>query len=202
LVQGDQEEADRLLEQAIAIYSAIGARYHVAAQTGNYGWALLRVGKPDRARPYLLRAAQLFAEMGLDDYAERHLQAAGVPTDPREMRILLEQALPVLRQGGDQTQLSQALTMLRELAHQGEDWRTVLSTCEELIALGAGDADTWAALGDARSNLGDEAAAAEAYAQAVALAPEQAMLRRNYAHALINLGRLDEAAAQIDAAEK
>jgi predicted Zn-dependent protease len=49
-------------------------------------------------------------------------------------------------------------------------------------------------LADARSNLGDEAAAATAYAQAVALAPDQAMLRRNYANALIALGRLVELA--------
>jgi tetratricopeptide (TPR) repeat protein len=90
VVRGDQERADRLLEQAVSLYQAIGDGYSVPAQIGNYGWALLRVGESERARPYLVQAAQLFAEMGLDDYAERHIRAAGIPTDPGEMRTLLE----------------------------------------------------------------------------------------------------------------
>jgi len=44
--------------------------------TGNYGWTLRRIGRHDDARPYLLRAADLFAAMGLGDYAERHRMAA------------------------------------------------------------------------------------------------------------------------------
>jgi predicted Zn-dependent protease len=36
----------------------------------------------------------------------------------------------------------------------------------------------------------------------VALSPNEVMLRRNYANSLITLGRLDEAAAQLDVAEK
>lgn len=64
------------LAQAIAIFTAIGARYHVAAQTGNYGWTLYNLDRKDQARPYLLRAAGLFEAMGLLDYAERHRRAA------------------------------------------------------------------------------------------------------------------------------
>ena len=60
----------------------------------------------------------------------------------------------------------------------------------------------WAGLGDARLNVGYAAGAAEAYRQAVALAPREPMLRRNYADSLIRAGRLDEAARQLDAAEK
>ena len=84
---------------------------------------------------------------------------------------------------------------------QQEDWYGTVSVAEKLISLGATNAQTWAALADARSNLQDETAAAEAYAQAVALAPDQAMLRRNYANSLVALGRLDEAATQLDTAE-
>ena len=79
--------------------------------------------------------------------------------------------------------------------------RGVADAAEELIALSFASGDVWTALADARSNLNDEAAAAEAYAQAVALAPDQAMLRRNYANSLIALGRLDEAASHLDTAE-
>ena len=44
--------------------------------TGNYGWTLLRLDKKEFARPYLLRAAELFAAMGREHYAERHRRAA------------------------------------------------------------------------------------------------------------------------------
>jgi tetratricopeptide (TPR) repeat protein len=50
LVDGRQSEADELLTHAIALYNASGSRYSVPAQIGNYGWALLRNGQPDRAR--------------------------------------------------------------------------------------------------------------------------------------------------------
>ncbi|MCX7839081.1 MAG: hypothetical protein N2559_06450, partial [Anaerolineae bacterium] len=73
----DPKQADVLLDQAIQIYKQIGDRYSVPAQIGNYGWALLRLGEADRARPYLLRAAELFDEIGLNDYAARHRRAAG-----------------------------------------------------------------------------------------------------------------------------
>jgi tetratricopeptide (TPR) repeat protein len=173
----------------------------VPAQIGNYGWALLRAGELDRARPYLLQAAQLFAEMGLDDYAQRHLQASGIPTDPTEMRAQLEQAASALRQQENREQLVQVLAALCDLSRQQEDWLGVVGVAEELIALGTADGETYAALGDARSNQNDETGATAAYAQAVVLAPDQPMLRRNYANSLLALGRLDEAAAQLDAAE-
>jgi tetratricopeptide (TPR) repeat protein len=76
LVQEQQEDADLLLEQALEIYRAIDARYNVAVGIGNYGWVLRRVGRSTQARSYHLRAAELFAEMGLSDDAERHWRSA------------------------------------------------------------------------------------------------------------------------------
>ena len=87
-VLSDAKRADGLLDQAIAIYQAIGSRYSVPAQTGNYGWKLLRMGEPERARPYLLRAAEMFEQMGLKDHAERHRAAVGVAWHSRIMRVL------------------------------------------------------------------------------------------------------------------
>jgi tetratricopeptide (TPR) repeat protein len=179
----------------------IGSQYSIPAQIGNYGWALLRAGEVDRARPYLLQAAQLFADMGLDDYAERHMQAAGIPTDRAELRALLEQAAAQLRQQEGSEQFVEVLTALYELAQEQEDWPAVASTAEELISLNAADAEIWAALADARSNQGNEAGAIEAYSHAITLDPAQAILRRNYANSLIGLGRLDEATGQLDVAE-
>ncbi len=72
----DPAQADALLTQAIELYEQIGSRYSVPAMIGNFGWALLRLDQPKRARPYLLRAAELFEHMGLTDYAERHRKAA------------------------------------------------------------------------------------------------------------------------------
>jgi tetratricopeptide (TPR) repeat protein len=72
LLRNNQPEADRLLDQAIAIYREADDLFSIAEQIGNYGWTLRRVGKPEPARLYLHRAADLFAEMGLDDYADRH----------------------------------------------------------------------------------------------------------------------------------
>ena len=69
---------------AVAIYEAIGDRYSVPAQIGNYGWTLLREGRAADARSYLLRAADLFDAMGLADYADRHRRAAQAATSDRE----------------------------------------------------------------------------------------------------------------------
>jgi tetratricopeptide (TPR) repeat protein len=202
IVEGHQEQGDKLLEEAITLYKAIGDHYSVPAQTGNYGWALLRAGDPDGARPYLLRAAQGFAEIGLDDYAARHLQAADVSTDPAELKRQLRTVIAQRREAGDRERLVQGLAALCQLCRQTEDWAGLQPAGEELIALSAADADTWEMLGDACSNQNDEAAAADAYAQAVAIAPDRAMLRRNYANSLITLDRLNEAAAQLDIAER
>jgi O-phosphoseryl-tRNA(Cys) synthetase len=62
--------------QAPTLYQKIGSRYSIPAQIGNYGLALLRVGQKERARPYLLQAADVFEQMGLDDYAARHRKYA------------------------------------------------------------------------------------------------------------------------------
>lgn len=76
LAEENQAEADRLLEQAIAIYQTFDDRYSIAAQTENYGWALRRLARPEKARPYFLRAAELFMEMGWDENAEQCRKAA------------------------------------------------------------------------------------------------------------------------------
>jgi tetratricopeptide (TPR) repeat protein len=73
---GDLPQATDLLNQAVQIYWAIGDYYAAAAQTGNYGWQLRRIGRADLARPYLERAAEIFDQIGLTEFAERHRFAA------------------------------------------------------------------------------------------------------------------------------
>jgi tetratricopeptide (TPR) repeat protein len=76
LLRGDPAAAEDRLGEAVQIYREISDHYDVPAQIGNFGWALVRAGRKDEARPYLLRAAELFDAMGLADYAERHRLAA------------------------------------------------------------------------------------------------------------------------------
>jgi hypothetical protein len=76
MAQGDQVEADRLLEKAIAILQAIEARYEIAEQIGEFGWYLLRKGRKSEAQSYLLKAAELFEALGAFDQARRHNEAA------------------------------------------------------------------------------------------------------------------------------
>ncbi len=76
LIATDLPQATDLLNRAVKLYWAAGEYYSAAAQTGNYGWALRRMGRPDLARPYLARAAEIFADLGLADFAERHRAAA------------------------------------------------------------------------------------------------------------------------------
>jgi tetratricopeptide (TPR) repeat protein len=74
--QGRLPEATTLLNKAIKLYWAAGDYYSAAAQTGNYGWALRRMGRADLARPYLEQAANIFDDIGLAEFAERHRFAA------------------------------------------------------------------------------------------------------------------------------
>lgn len=57
-------------------------------------------------------------------------------------------------------------------------------------------------LGDILDNAGRKEDALAVYAAIVALLPTEAMWRRNYANSLINLNRLDEAAGELDEAER
>jgi Flp pilus assembly protein TadD len=118
------------------------------------------------------------------------------------LRASLLQMAAVRRQQGNRGGLIETLKALADVCLRLEDWPGAIAAAEELVSLRAADAELWAGLGDARLNVGYATGAADAYRQAVALAPKEPMLRRNYADSLIRAGRLDEAARQLDAAEK
>ena len=78
LLLGDDTAAHRLLHEAVATAQAIDYRYGAAdALAFSLAGTLVRLGQPDRARPYLLQAAGLFEQMELGDRAERLRQTAG-----------------------------------------------------------------------------------------------------------------------------
>ena len=118
------------------------------------------------------------------------------------MRSTLVGMVATARERGNHANLVETLKALFDVCLRLEDWPGAIAAAEELVALRAADAEIWAGLGDARLNVGYFAGAADAYRQSVALAPREPMLRRNYADSLIRAGRLDEAARQLDAAEK
>jgi hypothetical protein len=129
LLAGDQQSADELLAAAIRRYQQIGDQYAIAAHTGNYGWALRRAGRRAEAGDYLARAAELFAALGLADFAERHQSAAAesmlLDADflaglPPMLRRALEQGDAIdLQLALDALPLAERQLMLERLAEAG-----------------------------------------------------------------------------------
>ncbi|MGC9084408.1 MAG: tetratricopeptide repeat protein, partial [Anaerolineae bacterium] len=70
------EKARALLQQAVDLHRAIGDRYSVAADLGNFGLVLRELGRLDEARPYLLQAAEIFDQIGLPQWAAQARRAA------------------------------------------------------------------------------------------------------------------------------
>jgi hypothetical protein len=94
-------------------------------------------------------------------------------------------------------------------------WQAVVDLGERLLAMEASAqrlldwdglrervASDYNTLGNAHDVVGEPTAALAAFERAVDLQPDFAMWRRNQASALIDLGRLDEAAAAIDQARR
>ena len=92
-------------------------------------------------------------------------------------------------------------------------WRAVVDLGERLLAMQSEAAalldwdalrervaSNYNTLGNAHDSAGDATAALAAFERAIELQPDFAMWRRNQAGTLIELGRLDEAAAAIAAA--
>lgn len=130
------------------------------------------------------------------------MSEAGRTAEFEQMRSTLVRMAASARERDNRPGLREALRALVDVCLRLEDWPGAIAAAEDLVAQRAADAEVWAALGDARLNVGYAAGAADAYRQAVALAPREPMLRRNYADSLIRARRLDEAARQLDAAQK
>jgi tetratricopeptide (TPR) repeat protein len=89
----------------------------------------------------------------------------------------------------------------------GEALLAVLETAPPVPGLSVADvqaelASACNSLGNAQDEAGDKSAALAAFERAIALQPDVAMWRRNRAGMLIELKRLDEAAAEIETARR
>ncbi|MDL1897771.1 tetratricopeptide repeat protein, partial [Anaerolineae bacterium CFX7] len=165
------ERADAMLEQAIADFQQIGDSYSIAAQIGNYGLALLRLQQAERAQPYLTRAAELFDQIGLDDYAARHRQSAA--------------AIPALRYWASGNDFYKEKKYDNAIA----EFRRSL----DLLP----NTEAWNGLGNALESLERFDEAIEAYSRAIELDSDAAYLYRNRANVLLNLNRLADAEHDI-----
>jgi tetratricopeptide (TPR) repeat protein len=174
-VVSNPSQADELLEQAIKIYKAIGSQYSIPAQIGNFGWELVRQNEYVRAKDYLERAAQLFDQMGLEDYAKRH----------RETALAIQSAI----------EYEKILLHANELSERKEYLESVAEFQRALEI--APDPRAWNGLGSVLESLKRYDEALDAYSHAIELEPNAGYLYRNRANRLVELGRLDEAERDI-----
>ncbi len=65
LLQGRNDEARRLLHQALEIHRGIGSHYDVVVDLGNFAAVLLALNRPCDARPYLTQAREVVARVSL-----------------------------------------------------------------------------------------------------------------------------------------
>ena len=135
LIAGDTPGANAKLHEAVQIYAAIGDRYSIPAQIGNFGWTLRRMGRSADARPYFLQAAQLFEDMGLMDYAQQARHAA--ESEDQTAR-LLQQWQPVLALLGQavhgDADAGRQLSLILEALEKSDDWRHLSGALRRILA--------------------------------------------------------------------
>jgi tetratricopeptide (TPR) repeat protein len=76
LIKQNQTQADQLLQEAIKIYQELGSTYDMAVSISKCGWILQLHGRYQEAQPYLLQAAELFAQIEQHDLATQCHQDA------------------------------------------------------------------------------------------------------------------------------
>ncbi|BCX02892.1 MAG: hypothetical protein KatS3mg053_0830 [Candidatus Roseilinea sp.] len=202
LAIGQMQGEPELFEQAIAIYRQIGDAYGTARGQFLFARLLLARGEADRAVICLYEARQIWAQMGFADGLQAVDQAlvAAIPESLRPHGAAFGQALLAAQANAGDATLWQAA------AETGEALLAALESAPPIEALGVEDmraqlAEVYNALGNAL-NESDKTQSLAAYDRAIALLPDEAMLHRNRAGTLIELGRLDEAAAAIETARR
>ena len=139
----------------------------------------------------------------------RHLRAAHAnrPGDP----VIASNLAAALAQVGEYRELldaipenlgpadrSMRLERLRGFAAQNvDDFATAISCYERVVAAFPDDWESWNNLGNARRLAGDLEGAVAALARAVAISPETAPVRLNYATVLAFAGQVAEAEAEL-----
>jgi len=167
----EYEKAQSLYENSLALYQAIGA------QQGDAN-SYLEMARLARARGDAGQAQQ---------YAQQAIERHTATGDRYSLALDYETLASACQAAGD----SEAAIAAQEQA---------VAAYQE-IGLADQAARALSNLGGILDKAERGADALNVYAQAVEMQPNQAWLRRNYANSLLRLGRLDEAASQLDIAE-
>jgi tetratricopeptide (TPR) repeat protein len=169
--QGDHEQAHSSYQDALALYRQIGARQGEANAYLGLGRLALAQDQMDEARRWTEQAIALHTAN-----QSRYDVALDCET--------LAEALA----GAGETEAAVG-ALRRAVANYAEI--NLLDRAASALTQLAGVLD----------DADRKEEACPIYASIVELQPDEAMWRRNYADSLIKLGRLDEATAQLDAAE-
>jgi hypothetical protein len=229
-LDADPERAEAYLNEAVGLHCEIGDVYSAGADYGNFGIALMQRHCWVEALPYVGKAGQILSACAVPHLMQQmeQLSVQCLQEIYRQLDAASCAAAAALHDLADTLQADGLISLAAHLRFtilsaqfQHELWREAAQTAERLlpatapheqaVAEHAEDkgaalndealAAAWGMLADARSNLAEEHGAAAAYAQAVAVAPGDARLRRNFADSLISLEAHDAASAQLDAAE-
>jgi len=150
------------------------------------GTELAAAGRRDEAIPYLREAARTYAPARY--FLGSELLAAGrVEEGITELSAFVRDEPSLLAARAAHGLLANALA-------ERQDFTAAVPHYREYLAAHAEDANGWNGLGIALLQSGDRAGAVDAFAAAVKAAPGNAGFQTNFARALLDAGRLDEAA--------
>ncbi|MCX7853939.1 MAG: tetratricopeptide repeat protein [Caldilineales bacterium] len=206
-----REEALACYEQALGLYRAVGDRLGEANVLQAQGDVLRQQGHYEAAHVQYQAALERYRAIGARQGEANAYHGLGrlalAQGKAEDARRWTERAIALHEATGsrydvalDCTTLAQACKAAGDIEGAMAAWRCAADNYRA-IGLDGQAAEAMNVLGDLLQEAGRPQEALAAYAEAVALAPNDAMFRRDYAHQLITLGRLDEAAAQLDAAE-
>ncbi len=204
-------EALAKYEEALGLYRAVGDRLGEANVLKAQGDVLRSQGQYDAAHDRYQTALMLYRATGArQGQANVYLglgRLALAQGQPEAARSWTEQAIAL--HAANQSRYDVALdceTLAKACEAAGDAegaasaWRRAVDNYREINLIDRA-ASALTSLGDTLANAGRRKDALPVYAEAVALLPDQAWLRRNFADSLIKLGQLDEAASQLDVAE-
>jgi len=177
-----RDEALGRYEQALALYRAVGARLGEANVLKAQGDVLAFMDQRDEALGRYEQALALYravgARLGEANVAFKRGEVARQAQQFDEANTFYQQALAAYRLIGARVGIANVLDSLGELAETREDWESAVAYFESALQGYEAIYASYASV--TRRNL--------------------ARSRRGYAESLINLARLDDAAAQLDAA--
>ena len=173
-------------ESALTMARTVMERWPSAQAASLVGTELAATGRRDEAIPYLREAARGYAPARY--FLGSELLAAGKTDEGiAELSAFVRDEPSLLAARAAHGLLANAFAARRDFTAAVPHYREYLAAHPE-------DGNAWNALGIALLQSGHQAGAVDAFAGAVKAAPGNAGFQMNFARALLDTGRLDEAA--------